>query len=187
MNSERGKEMMTYLPAFYATSRIMSSSIDSQGVEMDSFWQALDETLAQYFVTTATWGLDQWEQELGIPTELAKPVDQRRSVILSKIRGIGSVTIGLIKSVAEAYDGGTVDVTVQPELYQFTVKFIDTLGIPPNLDDLKEAIEEIKPAHLAVEYEFTYYLYSDLASSGKTYGEITSFTYDDIFNKGLMM
>ncbi|MNP69599.1 hypothetical protein D3C76_1657190 [compost metagenome] len=32
------------------------------------------------------------------------------------------------------------------------------MGIPPNLDDLKAAIEEIKPAHMAVEFEFNYML-----------------------------
>ncbi|MNJ50809.1 hypothetical protein D3C77_460970 [compost metagenome] len=64
--------------------------------------------------------------------------------------------------MAEAYDGGTVDVSFQPAEWSFTVKFIDTIGIPPNLDDLKAVIEEIKPAHLAVEYEFSYLLIRDI-------------------------
>ncbi|MCD9025740.1 YmfQ family protein [Cohnella silvisoli] len=174
MSSIRGKEMMTYLPGYYATSRIMSTNMDAQGTELDKLFQALDGTLEQYFVTTATWGLDLWERELGIPTDTAKPIDQRRSVILSKIRGIGTVTVSLIKSVSEAYDGGTVEITVHPEVYSFTVKFIDTRGIPPNLDDLKEVIEQIKPAHLVVEYSFTYLSYGELESSGITFGGIES-------------
>ncbi|MMZ67964.1 hypothetical protein D1872_306060 [compost metagenome] len=39
---------------------------------------------------------------------------------------------------------------------------MDTVGIPPNLDDLKEVIEEIKPAHMKVEYEFSYLLIRDI-------------------------
>jgi len=91
----------------------------------------------------------------------------------------------LLRSVAEAYDGGTVEVTVKPGQYRFIVKFVDTLGVPPNLADLQAVIEEIKPAHLVAEYVFTYFLYSDLAGSGKTYGDLAGYSYDEILNKGL--
>ncbi|WP_256758751.1 YmfQ family protein [Cohnella sp. WQ 127256] len=181
MNSIRGKEMMTYLPDYYATSRVMSSNMDAQGTELDKLWQAMDETLEQYFVSTATWGLELWEKELGISVDISKPTEQRRSVILSKLRGIGTVTVSLIKSVAEAYDGGTVEVTVQPETYKFNVKFIDTLGVPPNLDDLKAVIEDIKPAHLAVEYSFTYTPWGELKQT--SWDSLSSFTWEEVMTR----
>jgi len=183
--SMRGQEMLGHLPTYYGGSQIMRSVIDAQGVEVDDLRAALDGILKQFYVATATWGLERWERELGIAVDAAKPLGQRRSVIISKIRGIGSVTAELLRSVAEAYDGGSVDVTVQPGQYRFTVKFVDTLGVPPNLSDLQAVIEEIKPAHLVVEYVFTYFLYSDLDGSGKTYGDLTGYTYDEILNKGL--
>lgn len=185
MTSVRGQEMMGHLPAYYGGSRIMRSVIDSQGMELDQLRAALDGILQQYYVATATWGLEWWERELGLNVDTAKPVEQRRSVILSKLRGIGSVTAELLQSMAEAYDGGMVEVAAEPGQYRFTVKFVDTLGVPPNLADLQAVIEEIKPAHLAVDYEFTYFLYSALAGSGKTYGDLTGYTYDEILNKGL--
>ncbi|WP_239616142.1 YmfQ family protein [Cohnella mopanensis] len=181
MNSNRGKEMMSYLPDYYATSRVMSSTIDAQGTEMDMLWRAMDGVLEQYFVPTATWGLDLWESELGIPVDIAKPTEQRRSVVLSKMRGIGTVTVKLIKSVAEAYDGGLVEVTVKPEICTFTVKFVDTRGIPPNLDDLKDVIEEIKPAHLAVEYAFTYTQWDELKQM--TWNNLKDFTWGEVMTR----
>jgi hypothetical protein len=181
MTSVRGKEMLSFLPDYYATSRVMSANMESQGKELDALWQALDGTLEQYFVSTATWGLEHWENELGITVDASKPIGQRRSVILSKMRGIGTVTVSLIKSVAEAYDGGTVDVTLQSAAYTFTVKFVDTRGIPPNLDDLKAVIEEIKPAHLAVEYAFTYTQWSELKQ--KTWGELSNFTWGEVMTR----
>lgn len=158
MNSSRGRELFSYLPAYYETSRVMRSDMDAKGSELDALYLAMDATVAQFFVRTATWGLERWEFELGITTDLAKPLEQRRAVVESKLRGAGTFSGRLVKNVAEAYDGGTVDVTFQPEEWGFTVKFIDTIGIPPNLEDLKAAIEEIKPAHLSVEYEFSYLL-----------------------------
>jgi len=162
MTSLKGREMFSYLPGYYESSRVMQSDMDAKGSELDEFYKALDETLDQFFVRTATWGLDRWEQELGLTTELAKPIEQRRALVESKLRGAGQFSGRLVKNVAEAYDGGTVDVSFQPAEWSFTIKFVDTIGVPPNLDDLKMVIEEIKPAHLKVEYEFSYLLLRDI-------------------------
>ncbi|MCM3040723.1 YmfQ family protein [Paenibacillus motobuensis] len=162
ITSPKGREMFSYLPGYYESSRVMQSDMDAKGTELDEFYKALDETLDQFFVRTATWGLDRWEQELGLTTELAKPLEQRRALVESKLRGAGQFSGRLVKNVAEAYDGGTVDVSFQPAEWSFTIKFVDTIGVPPNLDDLKMVIEEIKPAHLKVEYEFSYLLIRDM-------------------------
>jgi uncharacterized protein YmfQ (DUF2313 family) len=154
--------MFSFLPGYYETSRVMQADMNAKGAEMDQLFAALDESLQQFFVRTATWGLDRWEIELGITVDPAKPIDQRRAVIESKLRGSGKFSGRLVKNVAEAYDGGTVDVTFQPTEWSFTIKFVDTLGIPPNLDDLKAVIEEIKPSHLAVVYEFSYLLIREI-------------------------
>lgn len=164
MTSELGKRMLGHLPGYYETSRVMGAILDAQGTELDDLRLALDETLQQSFVSTATWGLDRWETELGIKTDTGKPLDQRRSLVISKIRGTGTVTVQLLQNVASSFENGTVEVTHQPASYQFTVKFIDTVGQPPNLDDLKAAIEEIKPAHLAVQYQFKYLTVSEIGS-----------------------
>jgi len=173
--------MLSFLPDYYATSRVMSGNMDAQGGELDRLWQALDGTLEQYFVSTATWGLELWERELGIAVDETKPEGQRRSVILSKLRGIGTVTVKMIENVAQAYDGGTVKVTMHPETYTFTVKFVDTRGIPPNLDDLKAVIEDIKPAHLAVEYAFTYTQWDELKQT--TWGNLKNFTWGEVMTR----
>ncbi|MDP1509820.1 YmfQ family protein [Paenibacillus sp. CMAA1739] len=164
MSSERGRELLSYLPAYYETSRVMRSDMDAKGSELDALYLAMDATVGQFFVRTATWGLERWEMELGIETDLAKPLDQRRAVVESKLRGAGTFSGQLVKNVAEAYDGGTVEVTFHPAEWGFTVKFIDTIGIPPNVDDLKAAIEEIKPAHMAVEYKLRYLTIAEVES-----------------------
>lgn len=162
LTSPRGREMFSYLPGYYETSRVMQADMNAKGTELDQLFAALDETLQQFFVRTATWGLDRWESELGIATDPGKPLDQRRAVVESKLRGSGKFSGRLVKSVAEAYDSGTVDVSFQPADWSFTVKFVDTLGIPPNLNDLRAVIDEIKPAHLAVVYEFSYLLIREI-------------------------
>ena len=180
LTSERGKAMLGNCPWYYEISRVFHSYLQAVGVELDSFKQGVEEILDQFFVQTATWSLDRWEQELGLSSYAGKPDDQRRSRIISKIRGMGTITITLIKNVAESYVYGTVEVTEQPAAYSFTIKFLDPRGIPPNLADLQAAIEEIKPAHLAVQYEFTYTTHGQLKAWGLTYGDLKALTYEEI-------
>lgn len=163
LTSPAGQLMLGYCPVYYAPSRVFKSYLQSSGMEIDEQKQGLKSILQAMFVNTAPdWALDIWEQELGLTSFAGKPLDQRRSRIISKIRGIGTVTIPLIKNVAESYVNGLVEVTDHPETYSFTIKFKGVLGTPPNIQDLFGAVEEIKPAHLSVVYEYKYLLIKDI-------------------------
>lgn len=181
MTSTAGEEMLKMLPVCYDTENT-SAIIDVEGKEQDYLKSLLLFIIDQIFVETASdWGLDRWEQELDLISYAGKPDDQRRSRIMSKMRGVGNVTINLIKSVAEAYDGGLVDVSAQPVSYQFTIQFIDTRGVPPNINDLMAAIEDIKPAHLAVVYEYRYLIWNELDVREMTWNELDTLnlTWDE--------
>ena len=154
--------------------------INAEGGEFDQVSITIADILSQFYVDTSTWGLDFWDAFLGLQTIPGKPNDQRRSLIISKIRGIGTVNVSMIQNVAESYVNGAVDVIDSPSTYSFIVKYVDTRGIPPNLSDIETAIEEIKPAHLAVSYQFTYTLYGELKTWGKTYGNLKTMTYGQI-------
>jgi len=162
ITSVRGQEMLTYLPRYYETSRIMRAILQAEGIEFDKLRQALDETLNQFFVNTATWGLDRWEEELGLPITPDQPEAERRDKIISRLRGYGTATIYGVKKVAESYDKGTIDIVEDHAAYTITVQFVDTTGVPPNLDDLKAAVRAVVPAHLDIKYEFNYFIWDEL-------------------------
>lgn len=153
----------------------MTSAEDS---ETQLFNTRLNETLNQFFVDTSTYTLERWEKDLGIPVNNSKPDDYRRSVIKSKLRGSGTITVSLIKNVSESFTNGEVEVIEQPSLYSFTIKFVGTIGIPPNLEDLQNAIEEIKPAHLAIVYEMIYNTHGFI--SGFTHSHLSSYTHQQL-------
>lgn len=157
-----GQVLLDHLPDYYSGVKEIRLLSQIEGNELDGLSASFEEAFNQRFVDTATWGLVRWEKELGINPTAGQPFDQRRSVIRSKMRGTGTVTVRLMKSVAEAFDRGALEVTVQPELYSFTIRFVDTLGAPPNVNDLKAAIENIKPAHLTVIYKYKYLLISQI-------------------------
>lgn len=171
-------KLMKHMPNYYRTSQVIKNITDSEDKELQLFEERLNSTLNQFFVDLADTSLERWEKELGIPVNNSKPAEFRRSVIKSKLRGAGAVTVELIKNVSESYSNGEVDITEDNPNSVFTVTFVGTVGIPPNLDDLKNAIEEIKPAHLGVLYEFIYNTWDDLKTF--TWDYLSNNTWEEI-------
>jgi hypothetical protein len=162
VTSQSGKDMLGELPSFYETVHETRIIMQMEGQQFDQLQADIEDQLNQRFISTATWDLPNWEEEFGIMLPAGQPIEQRRSVVRSKMRGIGKFSGRLLKSVAEAYDNGTVDVSFNPALGQFTVKFVSTRGTPPNLDDLKSAVADIIPSHLVVAYSFRYLMISEV-------------------------
>lgn len=162
ITSQKGLEMLSNLPVYYETIHEIRILEQTEGTELDNLALAADGVLDQVFINEASWGLNRWEAELGIPMVLSKPLEQRRSVVLSKRRGYGTVTVSLVKSVAEAYANGEVAVTEDNANYLVIITFISSHGIPENLTDIQNALRELIPAHLAINYAYNYFIWDDL-------------------------
>lgn len=170
-------------PSFWRLSPETVAIWEALGSETDALRADLRDLLDQCNVQTATWGLDLWEKQLGLPTEAGKDLSYRRSRIISKLRGTGTVTVAMVQNVAESYVNGEVEVAEYPARYHFDIKFVGIRGIPPNMDDLTAALEEIRPAHLTYAYVYTYNTYGDLA--GHTYGQLAAYTHQELREEAL--
>lgn len=107
-----------------------------------------------FYFDSATWGLDKFEYELGINTDLDKSYDLRRSVIQAKTIGDGKLNLSVIDSICDSWKKSNVDVSFEDG--NINIKFVDTGGVPEGLDDLKKQIVEIKPAHIPIVWLFSY-------------------------------
>lgn len=151
------KVLIDRLPGFWAGS---PQVVELQRV-LDEMVQAAGgseaDTLAQLFLPTATWGLSWWEQAYGITPISGQTEDQRRTRILGKIRGQGVATVALIQATAGAYVDAAVSVEEHPGEFRFTVIFDDIGTQPPEPEEMTDAINEIKPAHLTFDYLYIYH------------------------------
>lgn len=150
------RALIARYPDFYAGSPEFVDLQDALEPEALALWTAQGGLMDQLCVNTATWGLQYWEKTLGIPVEQGKDLEYRRSRIRSKLRGSGVTTVALIESVAESYTNGEVAVKEYPEQFRLEIKFVGTIGIPPNMEDLTASLREILPAHLAWDYVMVY-------------------------------
>jgi hypothetical protein len=175
----RSDNLKSYLPPFLSTTQLFTNIFNAQGLELDSIDVDIVDINTQFDVDTATWALDIYEKDLSIATDYTKSLDYRRSVIKSKWRGTGKLDANLIKNVCDAFTNGNVEVTFDGTIH---IRFTSVYGIPPNMDDLEIAVEQIKPAYLLLDYLFTYLIYSELAAWGGTYDDFAALelTYDEI-------
>lgn len=130
------------------------------GLSLDEYKAYLDDVALQFNVDTATWGLDVFEKELGVIWR-GKPIDDRRASIKAKWRSSGKSDIYLIQQVADAWKNGKVKVEFRED-GKIHIIFVGEYGVPTNLEDLENAIDEVKPAHLPLFYHFAYLLIKDI-------------------------
>jgi len=166
------KSMKDNLPNFYEKSRVVSELMEKEAAELYKISTDIEDLTNQFFVDTATWGLSYWEETVGITPNMSIPYEDRRGAVKAKLRGKGTVTVPMIKQVAESFVFGLVDVSESPATNEINIKFVDTRGIPSNLDLIKEALIRVIPAHLRLAFLFTFITWSELEI--RTWDEIES-------------
>lgn len=171
-------QLMEYLPERYMDSVETVTFQEAFQPELDLVWQGRNELLLQLDPNTATWGLSLWEEALGLPTDTTRDIEYRRVRVVAKLRGNGTTTVALIKSVAESFSNGEVDVVEFCNEYRLEIRFVGTVGLPPNLDDLADTLDEILPAHL--DWKFVIYFRTHGQLAPYTHGELAAFTHHTI-------
>lgn len=150
---------------------------DSVSGLLNELEAAEKDVVNQTIIDNATWGLDLQEKELGIITDTLKSLEDRRSVIKAKRRGKGKLTIALIKRTVEAYTYAQTSVIFDGAIH---IIFTSIYGRPPNMADVYATIENIKPAHIAVDYTFKYRTHGDINISKASHGQLHTLTHEQI-------
>ena len=170
--------LINKLPSFYDNG-ITKPIQDSLDVEANSVNENLEELLNQFFVNSATYGLDNWENMLGISKNNFDYVTRREN-IKAKMRSRGTTSIEVIKNICEAYSNGIVEINVNHSDYSFEISFISTIGVPLSFEEMDRVVNEIKPCHLAHSYKFNYNTHSNI--SNYTHEQLANYTHEEIRN-----
>ena len=168
--------LINKLPHFYLNG-VTKPIQDAINLESDGVINNTEDMLNQFFVESATWGLDKWEKMLGIPKNTLDYVTRREN-IKAKMRARGTSSIKTIKNICEAYSYGEVDIIVNHEDYSFEVHFVGSIGVPQAFEELDKIINEIKPCHLAHTYKYRYNNHNYLSQF--THEHLSEFTHEQI-------
>src|SRR5690554_704976 len=181
------RKLIDYVPPYYNELLESREILSAEDAEIAKLNASIDDLLLQFNVSTATWGLREWERICGIATDTSKTLGERRSNVKARLRGAGVATAEHIKNVADGYYGGETDIIERNSEYTIVVKFTSSYGVPTNLADLQAVLREIIPAHLAIEYEFKFVTYDTLKGAYATYDDVLASgkTYDEIRDGGI--
>lgn len=152
----RVDRMLGQAPEYYETSAIYKKIQSVQGDEYDSVEAKNDDLKAQLRIKTATWGLKFYEEQLHIPTIEADSYETRRGRVLSRWRAPGNFSAALVKTVCESFVNGQTDVSIDLATSTVLIKFVGPLGVPENIADVDDAVENVIHAHLGKAFSYRY-------------------------------
>lgn len=147
---EEKVDLSKYLPAFLTKDPEFAAKLAAESAVHDEIRQELDDILNQFFVATATWGLDSWEKFLGI-TDTSKTIDARRQAIIQKINGSQTATLDFMTRLVNQYiDDASGIVVDHPETYsiEIDIPLIDK----ENLKKISQDVNTYIPAHIGPYY-----------------------------------
>ena len=171
-------DLAGYAPHFLAEVRELAEIYRAEGPEIGLLQHELRDMLDQCFIETATWGLVRWEQMLGVDTNMSLTYEQRREILMAKLRGHGTTTKRMIEDTAATFSGGEVNVIEDNPNHLFVIQFIGIKGIPRNMQAFINMLEDIKPAHLAYRFEYRYTTWEELKPY--TWKQLGAMIWDEV-------
>lgn len=169
------EELKEHLPGYYEGVTEFEELIRVESSQLMGLDDLMESVVDQTFIDTASWAIGRLEFLFGIPSNTSKPLDQKRSFLKAKRRGAGVTTVAMIKEVVESWYNGEVEVTEKSG--GLTIQFNSDYGTPSNLKDVEKALREILPAHLMIQYLFTYLLINEIHNT-KTLAQMETITLD---------
>lgn len=170
------KEMQSYQPETFYTVVEMQEILKADATSSTQEEKDYKEVIANNFLQTLSdFGADRWEEILGTKST-SIVLDERRSFIVSKLRGLQKLSATRIKEIAQAYQNGEVDVKFEDSTIK--IKYVGELGIPANFTDFQNVVKQLKPAHLNIEFKFKYRRYEELRAY--THAELSAYTHKQI-------
>lgn len=141
---------------------------------------AFEDVVAQFFINTATWGLDLWERQVGIEPNPALPLEDRRSVVRSKLVACGSTTTEMIQALTTSWANGNSEVLEYPEESRIEIKFPGVRGTPSNIEAISRELRVALPAHLDWSYIFTLAAWWMVEEQGLTFEDLSHLTWHEL-------
>ncbi len=171
--------LLDYIPLYSAHPESAAMQAGYQAA-CEGLWADLKNLYGEGFIDTARRSLTEWEALYGLEIREDSSPERRRERVRARMRGSGTTTVALIESVARSFSNGEVTVIEHNSEYYFEVVFVSQQGRPPGLDALKEAVEDVKPAHLGVIYTFTMVTHGAIRRAPYTHAELAAYKHLDV-------
>lgn len=143
----RRQEMMDSLPPYYQESPEANAIMHGNAWEIERKRAEAQDLLNQFFVSTATWGLDYWDRVLDLEPQPRMTIEKRRSRIIAKLGGAATATKEYLEGVINAYTrDGSAKIYEFNKEYRFEAEVTASQLLDAGV--IYREIDQLKPAHL---------------------------------------
>lgn len=148
---EEDINLAEYLPVFVSQDQEIQTLLSVESKEHDRQRELLTEILKQFFVHSATWGLDAWEKVFAIYSKPNESYELRRAKIYAKLRSKQISTVQFLAQLASKFFPEQAKVEIKERnpknLFYLIANYT---ALDNDYFALRDAIETYKPAHLAM-------------------------------------
>lgn len=156
-------DLKRYLPQFLEHDPTFAATLESLSKEHEKQRLTLMDITKQFFVKTATWGLSDWEEFVGLEHNPVDTVQTRRNKILMKLAGADSVTVPFLTRLVNLYVADSQAVVIDhPDTYSIEILYHG--GQIMNYAKLRDAVNIYIPAHIG--YKLVTITQADLSYHG---------------------
>lgn len=146
LTSPKAQEIISYVSPIYGDSYVALWIFQAMGTVLGEVCDIAGKLMNEGNPATAELMLDYWEEHYGLPVRKDLPVEQRRSLIMTKMQAAGPCNpYKMEQAVSGALGGARVDIKENVDKNTFQVFIRDYV---PNVEPAVEVIEKMKPAHL---------------------------------------
>ena len=148
---EQDANLAEYLPKFISQDKEINTLLATESAEHNRQRELLIDILKQFFVHSATWGLDFWEKVFAIYSKPNESYELRRAKIYAKLQSKQISTVEFLTQLASKFFPSEADVKIQEvnpkNLFYLIANYT---ALDNDYFALRDAIEIYKPAHLAM-------------------------------------
>ena len=153
--------IITQLNKLYRSDPWVNEIFTASGLALDAVADLImDLYNSNWFDTMSEQWVKRYEAKMGITPSAGQTLADRRSTIQAKWKSGGKVDLELIQAVCDSWMNGEVSAAFTGGTIQLT--FNSIFGVPSDLQTLLRAVDDVKPAHLALAYVLKYLLISDV-------------------------
>lgn len=155
------EQLLKYSHRLYRLDKFINDLYEAIGEQFDLTQADIEQVVANALISTADLNtVEMYEEQMGIFPKSTQTLEERRFAVLAKWRSNDTCTLSMLQNVCNAWKNGEVSASFADGRIKLT--FVGEFGIPTDLGALRKALDEIKPAHLAIEYAFRYLLIKEV-------------------------
>lgn len=137
---------------FVAAMKEMAELFLAEQPELDQMEKELTDLLQQFYIKSATYSLDDWEDEFGIERNTSFTLMQRRARVLAKLNSNPPATVKMLENlVYQILNANAVTIVEHPEAYHFDV-YVNSDYLVETFEIADEAVHLARPAHLSYKF-----------------------------------